>query len=97
LLQRITQRAGVELPDPNGGTDSLAAQRLAGLRAALPPMLATHVADVLVRDGALVLFADSAVWAARLRVWLAEHTQLAGAGATVRIRQPAGTKPAGSG
>jgi hypothetical protein len=74
LLHRITKRAGVQFP--------------AGLQARLPPDLQGHVVDVLARDDELVFFADSAVWGARLRLWLGEHAQTwEGRRPIVRIRQ----------
>ena len=74
LLQRITKRAGVQFP--------------AGLQALLPAELQGHVVDVLAKDDELVFFADSAVWGARLRLWLGEHARTwEGRRLVVRVRQ----------
>jgi predicted nucleic acid-binding Zn ribbon protein len=43
------------------------------LRALLPADLAPHLREVRVRDGVLVVYAESAAWGARLRLWLTEH------------------------
>ena len=39
----------------------------------LPPGLAEHVASVIAKPGEVVVFADSAAWAARLKLSLAEQ------------------------
>ena len=65
LLQRVTRRAGIgagELPTlATGG-------QLEKLRALLPENLRPHLIAVLEKSGELVIFADSAAWAARLKL-----------------------------
>jgi hypothetical protein len=66
------------------------------VRAGLPAQLQAHLVTCLLRPGEIVLFAESAAWAARLRVAAAEAAQsgafdaIAGANPriTVRITPP---------
>lgn len=77
LLQRIKKRAGVMGPGP-------LPEELQGL----PDTLAPHVLDSLEKEGELVVFTDSAVWAARLKLWLGERDpEVRPRRVTVRIRQ----------
>jgi hypothetical protein len=88
LLQRITRRAQVVLPGtPEAGGEPRS--WLSRLREGLPEEQQPHVVGVLEKAGELVLFADSAAWAGRIRLSL---PQLAGMSAgrriTVRLMQP---------
>lgn len=88
LLQRIKTRAGVVGPGTlPGGPAASAAPRPTVLHG-LPESLAPHVLDSLEKEGELVVFTDSAVWAARLKLWLGERDPGTGTRrVTVRIRQ----------
>lgn len=77
LLHRIKKRAGVVGPGP-------LPEELQGL----PDSLAPHVLDRLEKEGELVVFTDSAAWAARLKLWLGERSVgRPPRRVTVRIRQ----------
>ena len=76
LLQRITARAGMEIPSKQelAAPEGLAER----LRRMLPEELAAHLLEARERSGELVLFTDSAVWAGRLRLAAAELPAMAG-------------------
>jgi len=68
LLQRISRRAQVVLP--GGGGAGGAPSWLSRLQAALPAEQRPHLVEVLEKEGALLLFVDTAAWAARVRLSL---------------------------
>jgi hypothetical protein len=70
LLRRISQKTGV-VPPPLAGL-AAGTSHIDVLRGLLPDGLGAHLVTCLVRPSELVLFADSAGWAARLRVAAAE-------------------------
>lgn len=88
LLQRIKKRAGVVAAGaPPGGDPAISPGRPAELRD-MPEALALHVGDTLEKEGELVVFTGSAVWAARLKLWLGEQDPATlSRRVTVRIRQ----------
>jgi hypothetical protein len=65
VLQRISQRAGIALPPAAGVA---AVSHIEMVRAHLPNDLRAHVVNCLIRPGEVVLFADTAAWATRLRM-----------------------------
>jgi hypothetical protein len=88
LLQRINLKAAGPAPyvsragaGPDGTSDSL----LIGIQKLLPLTLAPHLVTCLEKPDELVLFADSAAWAGRLKLALAE-TPTVGAGRKVTVR-----------
>lgn len=85
LLQRITRRAQVVLPGsdlPQGDPGTW----LRRLRERLPEEQRVHLKEVLEKAGELVLFADSAAWAGRIRLSLpALVDAAAGRRMTVRL------------
>jgi hypothetical protein len=85
LLQRITRRAQVVLPGARDGA-SEPLSWLARLRQRLPQEQQAHLTDVIEKAGELVLFADSAAWAGRIRLSLPELAEVtAGRRITVRL------------
>ncbi|MDR2216259.1 MAG: DUF721 domain-containing protein [Nevskiaceae bacterium] len=50
-----------------------AVDALTCIRDLLPAELAPHLRQVRVRDGMLIVYAESAAWGARLRLALTEH------------------------
>lgn len=86
LLQRITAKAGSPRAAlPLAGSTSLIEQ----VRKSLPEELRQHLVEVLEKPGELVLFADSAVWAGRLKLAVPELSGvLAGRRQTVRVMLP---------
>jgi hypothetical protein len=88
LLHRIKLRAGVALPDAGAGDPAAPPALVHPELLNLPAELSFHIADTLGKDGELVIFTDSAAWAARLKLWLAERLDAAACRrVTVRIRQ----------
>ena len=87
LLQRVSPRLGAG----TAASGNAAAQTLMlSLRRNLPAELHDHLTTVLEKPGELVLFTDSAAWAARLRHSVGEMPELlAGRQLTVRVA-PAG-------
>jgi hypothetical protein len=84
LLQRITRRAQVVLPGlgpPEGDPGAW----LARLRERLPEEQRGHLKEVLEKAGELVLFADSAAWAGRIRLSLPGLAEAA-AGRRISVR-----------
>lgn len=67
VLQRINQRTGI-LP---AAAENPAAQ-LDQLRRQLPAQIAPHLVDAIQKRDELVCFVDSAVWAGRVRLAVAE-------------------------
>src|SRR5689334_24291580 len=65
LLQRIGQRAGVVPPAPAGAAPG---SHIDVVRAHLPQELRAHVVNCLSRTDEVVLFADAAAWATRIRL-----------------------------
>lgn len=91
VLQRISRRARVVLPPAEDGP-ARDISWVSRLRAALPDELRMHLLQVLEKERELVLFADSAVWAGRLRLALPDLEPLAGdRRLTVRL-QPGGNR-----
>ncbi len=82
LLRRINAKTGGSLPAPQ-----IAATRtMDQLRLLLPEELRPHLLEVLEKPGELVLFADSAAWAGRLRLAALELSGvLAGRRQVVRV------------
>jgi hypothetical protein len=74
VLQRVAHKSGISLPQ--GAEDPKAL--LERLRALLPEEMRSHIFQAHLRTGELVVFTESASWAGRLRVALAElrHTDL---------------------
>jgi Dna[CI] antecedent, DciA len=64
LLAHITRPGKAAEADP-----------AARIRDLLPAELAPHLREVRVRDGMLIVYAESAAWGARLRLWLMEHIE----------------------
>jgi hypothetical protein len=92
LLQRIKARAGVALAGDQaaGPAAPFAGNPELGK---LPAELALHVTATLAKEGELVVFTDSAAWAARLKLWLGEQATIpSGRRLTVKIRQPGRNK-----
>jgi hypothetical protein len=73
LLQRINLKAGGNLPAPQMAAPAALEQ----LRLLLPEELRPHLLEVLEKPGELVLFADSAVWAGRLKLAAAQLAEVA--------------------
>lgn len=86
MLQRISQKAGVALPGP-ASADS-AGGRLDWLRGQLPEGLRPHLLEVIEKADEWVLFVDSAAWAGRLKLALAEAPLPGGRRAVVRVAAP---------
>lgn len=85
LLQRIGQRAGIATPAAAGAA---AVSHIEMVRAHLPNELREHVMNCLIRPGEVVLFADTAAWATRLRMAACEA---AAAGAFTNLPEISGT------
>ena len=98
LLRRISQKSGggarVVVAGPastKGDRDTLLIDQL---RAQLPRELQPHLAGCLEKPGELVLFVESAAWATRLKLYVAELPALAaGRRCTVRVMPRAGYRP----
>jgi hypothetical protein len=82
LLASLARRTGIDadrsegpapragkavIPDKNAALDPVTQ-----LRNRLPAELAPHLREVRIRDGILIVYAESAAWGARLRLWLME-------------------------
>jgi hypothetical protein len=65
LLQRISIKAGIAGPATAGAQP---ASHIDVVRGHLPDELRAHVVNCLIRPGEIVLFADTAVWATRVRL-----------------------------
>src|SRR5512139_1876801 len=70
VLRRISQKTGVAAPPAPGIAG--ASSHIDQVRAGLPAGLRPHLVTCLLRPGEIVLFAESAAWATRLRVAAAE-------------------------
>jgi hypothetical protein len=68
VLRRVAHNSGIALPQGAAGLDEL----LVRLRAVLPEELRSHIFQAHLRAGELVVFTESAAWAGRLRVAIAE-------------------------
>ncbi|HUG72680.1 MAG TPA: hypothetical protein VMK82_04580 [Steroidobacteraceae bacterium] len=85
LLQRMTRRAQVVLPGSRQAQGEPVSW-LSRLRERLPEEQQAHVTEVLEKAGELVLFADSAAWAGRIRLSLPALAEVsAGRRITVRL------------
>jgi hypothetical protein len=88
LLRRISQRAGavgaVEQP-PNP-----ASLLIENVRAQLPEQLRPHLVNCMQKTDELVLYADAAVWAARMKLVLGESAVAAAGTRRVTVRVMAG-------
>lgn len=82
LLQRISRKTGGTLAAASLSRASQGAADpqtlLERLRTLLPESLRPHLVEVLEKSGELVLFADSAVWASRLKLAAPELAAIAG-------------------
>jgi hypothetical protein len=88
LLQRIAKGAQIVSPGVAGAAAQGSDPWLERLRARLPEPLRGQLVAVLEKPGELVLFAESAVWAGRLRLALpALGGEAGGRKLTVRLRQ----------
>ncbi|HXC58146.1 MAG TPA: hypothetical protein VN645_02455 [Steroidobacteraceae bacterium] len=65
MLRRISQKSGVVPPATAGAAT---ASHIDVVRAQLPEELRAHLVNCLLRPGEVVLFADTAAWATRLRL-----------------------------
>jgi hypothetical protein len=65
VLRRISRKTGVVAPAQGGVEGS---SHIASIRAGLPEELRPHLLDCLLKPAEIVLFAESASWATRLRV-----------------------------
>lgn len=82
ILQRVIGRQGIDICHQN--------QLIESIRSQLPGALCEHVVGVVEKADELVILADSAAWAARLRLVLVELPGLA-AGRRTSVRLvPAG-------
>jgi hypothetical protein len=87
LLQRIRNRAGGQAM-PHVAPASTLLQ----LKLLLPEELRPHLLQVLEKPGELVLFADSAVWAGRLKLMVTALAPVAaGRRQVVRLLPPGGS------
>ncbi|MEO8308830.1 MAG: hypothetical protein ABI616_12400 [Pseudomonadota bacterium] len=69
LLQRITRKSAISMPEmASTGTAGF----LERLQKSVPAELRSHIFEVILRPGELVVFTESAAWAGQLRVALAE-------------------------
>jgi Dna[CI] antecedent, DciA len=69
LLQRITRKSAISMPQmASTGTAGL----LKRVQESVPAELRSHIFEVILRPGELVVFTESAAWAGRLRLALAE-------------------------
>ncbi len=79
VLQRLATRGNaVSIPFEN--------QVLEKLRTRLPLDLRPHVVDVVEKVGELIIFAESAVWAARLKLAIADNPALVPATARAIVK-----------
>jgi len=69
VLQRVARKSRISLPQIASEGD---AGLLELLRDSVPAELRSHIIEAILRPGELVVFTESAVWAGRLRVALAE-------------------------
>lgn len=69
ILQRVMQRAGMDISKEN--------QLLESIQKRLPEGLRKHVLKVVDKGDELVILTDAAAWAARLKLALAEHPDVA--------------------
>jgi hypothetical protein len=95
LLRRISQKSGmranVVIDGPGIASGDRGTLLIDRLRAQLPLELQPHLAGCLEKPGELVLFVESAVWAARLKLCLPELPAIAnGRRCTVRVMPRAG-------
>ena len=75
VLQRVARKSAISMPQMEAaGHPAL----LELLRDSVPAELRLHIIEAILRPGELVVFTESAVWAGRLRVALAElrHKEL---------------------
>jgi hypothetical protein len=91
LLQRITRRAQVVVSPASEGEGGVTPW-LVRLRGRLPEEQRAHLLDVLEKEAALVLFVDSAAWAARIRLSLPELSVAAGRPVELRLFARRGNK-----
>jgi hypothetical protein len=69
LLQRITRKSSISMPQmASTGTAGL----LKRLQESVPAELRSHIFEVILHPGEMVVFTESAVWAGRLRLAIAE-------------------------
>lgn len=61
---------------------------LDAIRRALPDALATHVRQAFEKGDELVILADSAAWAARVRLALTEHPDVSPKRLKVKVAPP---------
>lgn len=98
VLRRISQKSGVVAP-PVPGTPG-GPSHIEVIRAGLPEALRERLVTCLLKPEEIVLFAESAAWAARLRVAAVEAAEtgvfdaLAGAKARITVRISPGPAPA---
>jgi hypothetical protein len=92
LLQRINLKAAGPAPyvsRAGAGVEGPGDTLLMGIQRLLPPTLASHLVTSLEKPDELVLFTDSAAWAGRLKLALAETPAIgAGRKVTVRVQGP---------
>jgi uracil phosphoribosyltransferase len=69
VLHRISQRSAIDF--------SLENQFVETLRSHLPTAIRGHVIRAVEKPGELVIFVDSAAWAARMRLLLVQDPDLA--------------------
>lgn len=72
LLQRITRKSGISQGEVTKGGHGSLQERLCK---SLPTELRSHIFEVILRPGEMVVFTESGAWAGRLRVALAELRQ----------------------
>jgi hypothetical protein len=72
VLQRITRKSGISLGEVSNGGQGNLQERLCK---SLPAELRSHIFEVILRPGEMVVFTESAAWAGRLRLALAELRQ----------------------
>jgi hypothetical protein len=96
VLRRISQKAGAACSLAGASADG--ASHIDVVRAQLPVALQPHLQACLLKPGELVLFADSAAWATRLRVAACEaadsgafrQMSVIGDGVKITVRVTAG-------
>jgi hypothetical protein len=84
VLRRISQKSGVVAPS-QGGPDG--PSHIDVIREGLPEELRPHLLSCLLKPAEIVLFAESATWATRLRVAAVEAAD-AGAFAGLPVANP---------
>ena len=90
VLRRISQKTGVAPPPLSAHTGG--PSHIDVILAGLPAELRPHLANCLLRPGEIVLFAESATWATRLRVAAVEaaetgaFTRISGANPRITVR-----------